>query len=812
MKKTFTIALTELQTLFYSPIAWLILIVFTFQSAMTLTDLLTRFAVSQGLYNSTGNLSLTIFGGNYGLFVMVRNNLYLYIPLLTMNLMSRELSSGSIKLLYSSPVKNSQIIMGKYLSMMVYGLALVAILFVFVLWSAVVVKDFDFPVALSGLLGLYLLICAYAAIGLFMSSLTSYQVVAAVATLAMLAALNMVGRFGQTIDFVREITYWLSIGGRAGESINGLICSEDVLYFIIVAGLFLTLSVLRMKAIRQKARWQVSFTKYLFVFLCAMMLGYITSRPTLMGFYDATSTKQRTLTENSQEIIKRAEGGLKMTVYVNALDGMMWNGLPSSRKYDMNNFTQYIRFKPEMKVKYVYYYTNPGGGSLERRYPGLTDSQMVGKISMAADIDSMMFMPPEEISKIVDLSSEGYRLVRLMERDNGQKTFLRMFDDMQRYPSETEISAALKRLVMELPLVGFVSGHGERDYNNDGDRGYYLFSQNKPFRNALINQGSDCEEVCLDVPVSEKMTILVIADMRHPFTPTEQANLDAYIARGGNLLILGETRRQEVMNPFIAQFGVQFMPGQLVRYVTEVPQPSGETPAGNTPSIGGGVMVSSGAVAVSGGYATTSGPAGRPQNPNPYPADLIQSRFTREGSELSYIYEGLRRRRNVVAMSGTVGMTYTTDRGFDVIPLLVSDSTHSWNELETTNFIDDTVKLNPKIGEVQQSYPTGLALTRKVGEKEQKILILGDADCISNGEIGRQRARVPAANFNMMMGTFFWMSDNEVPIDVRRPNPPDDELFAKGEDVKMSKWVLMGLFPALLLAGCLFIWLRRRGR
>ena len=65
------------------------------------------------------------------------------------------------------------------------------------------------------MLGLYLLVCAYAAIGLFMSSITSYQVVAAMGTLAVLAVLNFVGDMWQDIDFVRDITYWLAINGRA---------------------------------------------------------------------------------------------------------------------------------------------------------------------------------------------------------------------------------------------------------------------------------------------------------------------------------------------------------------------------------------------------------------------------------------------------------------------------------------------------------------------------------------------------------------------------------------------------------------------
>ena len=54
----------------------------------------------------------------------------------------------------------------------------------------------------------------------------------------MLAILNYVKVWWQDIELVREITYWLSISGRADGFINGLICSEDLLYFIIVTRLY----------------------------------------------------------------------------------------------------------------------------------------------------------------------------------------------------------------------------------------------------------------------------------------------------------------------------------------------------------------------------------------------------------------------------------------------------------------------------------------------------------------------------------------------------------------------------------------------
>ena len=83
--------------------------------------------------------------------------------------------------------------MGKYLSMMIYGAFMMGILLLAVICGWSTIKDFDWPMVFTGLLGLYLLICAYAAIGIFMSSLTSYQIVAAIGTFAVLMILSMIG-------------------------------------------------------------------------------------------------------------------------------------------------------------------------------------------------------------------------------------------------------------------------------------------------------------------------------------------------------------------------------------------------------------------------------------------------------------------------------------------------------------------------------------------------------------------------------------------------------------------------------------------
>ena len=764
MKMILKIAKTELQTLFYSPVAWLIIIVFTFQASILFTGVFGMSVRSQALEYQLEDVSLFTFGGIYGLFTNIQQYLYLYIPLLTMGLMSRELSNGSIKLLYSSPVTNREIVLGKYLAMMIYGLALIGILSIYVIFSACTIKAFDGIAVLSGLLGLYLLICYYAAIGLFMSSLTSYQVVSAMGTLAILAALSLVRGVWQDIELVRDITYWLSINGRADEFVNGLICSEDVIYFVIVTALFLVLTIMRLQVIRQKTSWVIAWGKYIGVFLIAMFLGYLSSRPQLMGFYDATRTKARTLTPNSQEVMNKMDGDLKITTYVNVLDRFVYYGLPKAVKGDMNRFKMYRRFKSKLEMEYVYYYDTVNNRSLGLRYPGLPLREQMKKIAMVLDLDTNKIKTPEEIRKTIDLSDEGNRFVRLLERKNGKKSFLRVYDDFRIFPGESEISSAFKRLVTDLPIVGFVKGHGERSCIKNGDREYSHFAQDKPFRSSLVNQGFDVAEVDLQQDIPSNIRILVIADVRKSFSPEEMNTLNKYISQGGNLLITGEPKQQQNMNPIIEQFGVQFMPGCLVKPTED------------------------------------------------FAPDLIVAKATQDVGDISFYFDNMLKGEYALTLPGCSGLKYTTDRGYKVTPLFKSDTTGSWNELETTNFVDDTVSFNPEKGEIEQSYVTTLALSRKIGGKEQRIIIMGDADCISNGDIEKWRKGIRAQNYMFVLGSFFWLSSEEAPIDIRRPTPPDDKVHIGQTGMNIAKIGLIGVISAILIFLAIFIWVRRRSR
>lgn len=764
LKMIWNIAKAELQMLFYSPVAWLLLIVFSVQASTIFAGKLESFATTQEMGYTLQGMTSTIFAGWGSVLVGIQGYLYFYIPLLTMGLVSRDLSNGSIKLLYSSPITNFQIIIGKYLSVMLYGLLMMAVLVVLLLCGLFVVKDFDWPMVLTGILGLYLLLCAYAAIGIFMSSLTSYQIVAALGTLIVLMLLNMVGNWGQEYDFVRNVTYWLSIRGRCDTFISGMICSEDVLYFIIVVCLFLALTIIRLNAVRQKIRFAVTLGRNIGVILLACVLGYFSSMPKLKGYFDTTATKVNTLTPNSQEIIAKMKGGLTITTYVNVLEQAgAWYASGSFLLPDMQRFEQYTRFKPEIKMKYVYYYDTCNNPMLDQRFPGMTLKEKFQEMCKYG-IDSNKVKTPEEIRSMIDLSGEGNTFVRLVERESGEKTWLRVYNDIMRFPSEREISAAFKRLVMKLPVVGILTGHGEREYTSDKDRDYSAFTADKTFRYALINQGFDVEYVTLDNPIREDINILVIAENRESLTSEEEAMLQRYIDRGGNLFILGEPRRREVMAPLFAKFGFEQVEGQLVK-----------------------------------------------QDTNLHP-DVILSYPTVEADSIAYEFGYMRLGGQVLVASGVSGLRQVADKGYKVTEVFKSDTIGSWNEVETTDFVDDTIRLNPAAGEVERSYSTIVALSREINGKEQRILLSGDADYISNGGLSSNHRGVEASNFSLVTGGFFWLSNDEVPIDVRRPALPDNYLRLGITGSSVMWWILCVVLPVAMAGMGIFSWLHRKGR
>lgn len=753
MKKILRIARLELSIMFYSPIAWLILIIFIIQTGLAFTELLYNQETNQQLGRPLQVLSKVLFAGEKGILAAVQQNLYLYIPLLTMGLLSRETSSGSIKLLLSSPVTVSQIVLGKFVSMIGYALVLALVLLSFIPIGLLSVEALDVGFILGGVLGIYLLICAYAAIGLFMSSLTTYQVVAAISTLAVLAALNFIGNIGQQYDFVRDITYWLSISGRADHAVNGLLSSKDIIYFVLVIGMFLILTIMKLSNERNSLPKSIKISRYSGLIIIVIVIGYITSLPTLNAYYDTTRFKDRTLTQTSQEIVQQLDKPISITNYINVVHYSASNGAPENRINDLNHFEKYRRFLPNLKMEYVYYYDT----LVQSNDTTKTLLEKAQRAAKAHKIDFEDLLTPEQIKERINLVPEDNRFVRFVEY-GGKSTPLRMFDDIYQYPGETEVSAALKRLIAKPALVGVLTGNGERSVDRISDGDYKIITKGLNVRGSLINAGFDVVNIGLDsvTEIPADLEVLVLADPKSAYSDAQGKMIKDYMATGGNILIAGEPGRGSVLNPLLLELGVSFAPGTLL------------------------------------------------QESENYSLDLVQAKFTGQAASMGFGFYD----KAVVTLSGASPLLLKPNEEYKITPLLVTDAATTWNKLGDFNLNVDKVTFDPAT-EQKVTAAVAVALQRELPDKVQKIMVLGDADFMSNAELNRHNINTVNAIFALR--AFKWFTDGEYPVDTSRPDSIDNQILVSRSGIGWMKASVLGVVPLLIgVFGAALLMIRKR--
>lgn len=168
------------------------------------------------------------------------------VAALTMRQWSEEQRSGTLEILLTLPVRPVQLVLGKFLAVLAL-VALALALTLFLPLTVAVLGPLDWGPVFGGYLAALLLAAAYTAIGLFISSRTDNQIVALIATALLGGLFYVVGTTGVT-DFAGEKvgTVLRAIGaGSRFESIQrGVIDLRDLIYYLTLAGVFLTLNVL----------------------------------------------------------------------------------------------------------------------------------------------------------------------------------------------------------------------------------------------------------------------------------------------------------------------------------------------------------------------------------------------------------------------------------------------------------------------------------------------------------------------------------------------------------------------------------------
>lgn len=238
----FYIANNELRRLFKSPLAWIILAVVQLLLAIFFLILLGQVMNPAPWLADRGITEMIVAG----LLQVTGIVILMVTPFITMRLFSEERGTGTIKLLFSSPVSITELVLGKFLGTLYFLLIMLAIIALMPL-SLYMGTTLDFGQLCSGLLGLFLLMASFAAIGMFISTLTNQITIAAITTFGVLFLLWIINLAANTgSEITAAIVTYLSLLNHYNNLINGMFNSTDVCYYLIVITVFIVLSIWRL--------------------------------------------------------------------------------------------------------------------------------------------------------------------------------------------------------------------------------------------------------------------------------------------------------------------------------------------------------------------------------------------------------------------------------------------------------------------------------------------------------------------------------------------------------------------------------------
>lgn len=237
-----TIIRKELSMLFISPLAWILLtliqLILTWVFLVRLDAFLEIQSQLMQIANPPGITEIIISP----VFAMAAIILLMVTPLLSMRLLAEERRNHTLTLLISAPVSMTDIVLGKFLGLMIFFLAVITLIVALSI-SLRLGGALDFGLLLSNTLGLFLVTACFSALGLYISSLTAQPVIAAIGTLGVLLGLWMINLAASETDGWLQ---YFSLLKHFEQFNQGLIDTLSIAYFILFIVTFLVLTIRRL--------------------------------------------------------------------------------------------------------------------------------------------------------------------------------------------------------------------------------------------------------------------------------------------------------------------------------------------------------------------------------------------------------------------------------------------------------------------------------------------------------------------------------------------------------------------------------------
>lgn len=238
MKNILTIFQKEFKSYFNSPIAYIFIITFLLFSSWLFFR--TFFLIGQAHMRP-------LFGILPWIFLILA-------PAITMRAWAEEKKMGTMEVLMTLPLKDYEVVLGKFFSTFIFMIITVLLTFPLPLTVYILGKP-DTGTIVGGYLGACLMGGAYLAIGLFISSLTKNQIVAFIVSIVTCFALLIIGEdivLMSTPAMLTPIFSHLGLGAHFESISRGVIDSRDLIYYFSVIGFFLFLNTLAIESRKWK--------------------------------------------------------------------------------------------------------------------------------------------------------------------------------------------------------------------------------------------------------------------------------------------------------------------------------------------------------------------------------------------------------------------------------------------------------------------------------------------------------------------------------------------------------------------------------
>lgn len=240
---------------------------------------------------------------------------------LTMRQWSEEQRSGTQELLLTLPVNPLYLVLGKFLAVMTM-IALALALTLPLPITVALIGNLDWGPVLGGYLAALLMAGAYAAIGLFVSSRTDNQIVALIVTVLLGGLFYVVGTSGVTNFFgggISQILWAVGTGSRFESIERGVIDLRDLVYYLSLTGIFLTLNTISLDAVRWSQQ-QRGYRRRVWLTAGLLMLNLALLNVWLFPLQglrlDLTAQQEYSLSQTTKDLLDNVQEPLLIRAYI----------------------------------------------------------------------------------------------------------------------------------------------------------------------------------------------------------------------------------------------------------------------------------------------------------------------------------------------------------------------------------------------------------------------------------------------------------------------------------------------------------------